>query len=148
LCGRGVQETSVVCLRGRVWETTLRLEEDIMELSSFITNWRSWFPIDVLFILFFYICVWSAHFRIYVGNRLFFSQERSQSRYLGNLARWLRDSSEAQEVSYLKQTLPSKWSWSHDIATKCYGLRLNIATKCTWHNELNINTLLSSLVYC
>ncbi|GAU31319.1 hypothetical protein TSUD_315290 [Trifolium subterraneum] len=38
-----------------------------------------------------------------IRNRLFFSQERSQSSYLGNLARRLRDSSEAEEASYLKE---------------------------------------------
>lgn len=37
--------------------------------------------------------------QIYVGNRLFFSQFR----YLGNLARPQRDSSEAEEASSLKE---------------------------------------------
>ena len=37
--------------------------------------------------------------QIYVGNRLFFSQ----SRYLGNLARPLRDSSEAEKATSLKE---------------------------------------------
>jgi len=47
--------------------------------------------------------VWRTCSQIYVGNRLFFSQERFQSSYLGKLARRLRDSSEAEEVSYLKE---------------------------------------------
>jgi hypothetical protein len=39
----------------------------------------------------------------FYAESVFFSQERSRSSYLGNLARRLRDSSEAEEVSYLKE---------------------------------------------
>lgn len=49
------------------------------------------------------MCFIGTYSQVYVGNRLICSQERAHSSYLGNLARRLRNSSDAEEASYLKE---------------------------------------------